>query len=46
MSDNQQNNSTPEYEVEIPGREQLLELVTSNSKPVQFDEFIRHFGFR
>ncbi|MGO1329595.1 MAG: ribonuclease R, partial [Idiomarina loihiensis] len=44
MSDNQQNNSTPEYEVEIPGREQLLELVTSNSKPVQFDEFIRHFG--
>lgn len=44
MSDNQQNNSAPEYEVEIPGREQLLELVTSNSKPVQFDEFIRHFG--
>lgn len=44
MSDNQQNNNTPDYEVEIPCREQLLELVTSNNKPVHFDEFIRHFN--
>ena len=44
MSDNQQNNNTPDYEVEIPSREQLLELVTSNNKPVHFDEFIRHFN--
>lgn len=43
MSANQQNTSTPEYDVEIPSREQLLELVTSQNKPVQFDHFIRHF---
>lgn len=44
MSANQQNTSTPEYEVEIPSRDQLLKLVTSQNKPVQFDQFIRHFA--
>jgi ribonuclease R len=40
MSDNK---TMPEYEVEIPSREQLLQLVKDNQKPVPFDEFIRVF---
>lgn len=40
MSDNK---TMPEYEVEIPSREQLLQLVTDNQKPVPFDEFVRVF---
>lgn len=34
---------TPEYEVEIPTREQLLAAVESRLKPIQFEEFIDHF---
>ncbi|MGM0525713.1 MAG: ribonuclease R [Pseudomonadota bacterium] len=37
------NNSSPEYDVEIPSREQLLSLVTERPKPVPFDDFISHF---
>lgn len=37
------NSKTPEYEVEIPSREQLLGRVTECSKPVPFDDFISHF---
>lgn len=40
MSDNK---TVPEYEVEIPSREQLLQLVKDNLKPVPFDEFVRVF---
>jgi len=40
MSDNK---TVPEYEVEIPSREQLLQLVKDNRKPVPFEEFIRVF---
>lgn len=34
---------TPEYEVEIPTREQLLAAVEARLKPIQFEEFIEHF---
>lgn len=36
-------NSSMEYEVEIPSRDELLGLVTERLKPVPFDDFISHF---
>lgn len=35
--------TTPEYEVEIPSRDALLELVTERLKPVPFEDFVSHF---
>jgi len=47
MTDNNASNSndqtTPQYDVEIPSRDELLELVTERLKPVPFDDFITHF---
>ncbi|WP_370259446.1 ribonuclease R [Idiomarina sp.] len=44
MSETDSNDQhTPTYEVEIPSREELLELVQKQSKPVSFDEFVSHF---
>jgi len=36
-------NETPEYEVEIPSREQLLEAVKARLKPMRFEELIEQF---
>ncbi len=45
MSKNDTKNKPeqPEYEVEIPSREQLLEAVEMRLKPTTFDEIIAHF---
>tara|TARA_B100000700_G_scaffold16477_1_gene16318 strand:+ start:2136 stop:4493 length:2358 start_codon:yes stop_codon:yes gene_type:complete len=44
MSETDSNDQrTPTYEVEIPSREELLELVQKQLKPVSFDEFVNHF---
>lgn len=37
------NKKSPEYDVEIPSRDQLLNLVTERPKPVPFEDFISHF---
>ena len=34
---------TPEYEVEIPSREQLLDAVKARLKPMQFEELVEQF---
>ncbi|OZB06612.1 MAG: ribonuclease R [Idiomarina sp. 34-48-12] len=36
-------NDTPEYEVEIPSREQLLEAVKARLKPMRFEELVKQF---
>lgn len=45
MSEKTANNASeqPEYEVEIPSREQLLEAVTARLKPTSFEELIERF---
>lgn len=47
MTDNNESttnqDSTPQYDVEIPSRDELLALVTDRLKPVPFDDFISYF---
>lgn len=45
MTDNKVSNAadTPQYEVEIPSREALLEAVTAQLKPITFEQLIARF---
>ncbi len=39
-------NDQPEYEVEIPSREELLEAVTARLKPITFEELVERFDLQ
>jgi len=44
MVTNDNTNEQPEYEVEIPSREALLEAVTAQLKPISFEALIEYFN--
>lgn len=43
-TDKQSDNNPPEYEVEIPSREAMLEAVTEQLKPMSFDDLVNKFN--
>ncbi|RUO76904.1 ribonuclease R [Idiomarina tyrosinivorans] len=46
MTEKQQPSDAPQYEVEIPSREAMLELIKSRTKPVSYTEILSHFSLQ